>query len=353
MSARAEFSPAIQRLIDAGHAAPSADNSQPWRFCWDGKYLAVNYDGSRVAGKTFGPKEHATLLAMGALKENVLQMATFLGLEVEQTHSEEEKNYFQFEIKPQDRDISRAHQHPLFQRHTNRWPYDNKPISDRIIDSINNMSQGECRALVFTERGVIDSISRWVRIASEVRFQTREIHEFLGRSLRFTAEEASRGDGLDVRTLALPPGGKAFLRLIKGWDRLAFLNRFGCYKLLARMEAKPILQATSLVALVGPNDLDNVMNAGMLMERAWIHLNIQGIAAHPYYVITDQLQRLKRGRVPENLNSSIKAMESEIATMLRPKHDTIHILFRIGFPKKNPVRSVRLSTKMPTQFITR
>jgi hypothetical protein len=351
MTSRLDPPALIQTIVDAGHRAPSADNSQPWRFCWDGKYLSVKYDSQRVSGRTFGPEEHATLLAMGAVKENILQIACSLNLDIEEVHSKNVNVNFRFGLKFTGKVPGQTRDHPLFQRHTNRFPYDSKPIPRQIIESLNSFTNGQCRALVFTDREMINKVASWVRIASEVRFQSRDVHEFLGRSLRFSVEEASQGDGLDVRTLPLPPGGRTFLRFIKDWDRLAFLNRLGCYKILGLIEAKPVSEATNLLGVAGPDGSDNVVDAGMLMERIWIYLNSHGIAVHPYYVITDQLQRLKTGAIPANLSASIKSLESEIATILNPKYSSIHMLLRIGYPKTNPVRSLRLPSERIMEVI--
>ena len=335
----------VRTLVEAGHHAPSADNSQPWRFCWDGKHLSVRYDSQRVSGKTFGSEEHATLLAMGAVQENIVQMGNFLGVGLEPvkvvTFSDPQA-YFQFKPQPSDKQTVQTREHPLFERHTNRFPYTSTPMPKEIIESLKGMSQGQCWGLIFTDREEIERVARWIRIASEVRFQSRDIHEFLGRSLRFTTEEASQGDGLDVRTLPLPPGGRAFLRFIRDWDRLAFLNRFGLYKILGLMEGKPVSQATTLLAITGPNGSSNVLDAGALMERMWIYLNSHGIGVHPYYVVTDQLQRLKTGKIPGNLDPAIRGLQSEIATHFNFRNSSIHMLLRIGYPKKQPTRSLRL-----------
>jgi hypothetical protein len=351
MAARPDIPPPIRSIIDAGHSAPSADNSQPWRFCWDGNHLTVDYAVQRVSGKTFGPDEHATLLAMGAVKENILQMAKFLDVDVEQVQIDKASGYFRFKFKLSTKEPINAHEHPLFQRHTNRWSFDSRPIPSQIIESLSGMSYGQCRDLIFAERDMIKRIARWVRVASEVRFQSRDVHELLGVSLRFTAEEASRGDGLDVRTLPLPPGGRTFLHFVKDWDRLAVLNRFGCYKILGLIEAKPVSEAANMIAVVGPDGSDNTLDAGMLMERIWIYLNSLGIAVHPYYVITDQLHRLKKGRIPANLSASIKSLESEIAMITNVKGASIHMLFRIGYPKKQPIRSLRLPSEKITDVV--
>jgi hypothetical protein len=346
--------PSIRILIDAGRSAPSADNSQPWRFCWNGKHFVLTYDSQRASGKTFGPEEHATLLAMGAVKENILQLANFLEVQLDPIEDESRthtKAYFQFNLKSSHNRTTQSHKHPVFKRHTNRWPYDSEPIPSPIIERLNNISEGQCRALIFADREIIKRIATWVRVASEVRFQSRDVHELLGRSLRFGPEEASHGDGLDLRTLPLPLGGKTFLRLIKDWDRLALLNRVGCYKLLALMEAKAVSVAPTLAAIVGPNGSGNILDAGMLMERIWIYLNSHGVAVHPYYVIPDQLQRLKRGKISANLAAPINGLEREIANLLKRNLDSIHMLFRIGYPSKQPIRSLRLPMEKILEFI--
>jgi hypothetical protein len=351
MAARADIPPTIRSIIEAGRSAPSADNSQPWRFCWDGNRLAVNYDKQRVSGKTFGPNEHATLLAVGAVKENILQMANFLNVEAEEVHFNNSGPYFQFELRFSGKEILPMSEHPIFQRHTNRWPYNSKSIPAEVCESLKGISHGQCHALIFGDTALKKNIASWVRTASEIRFQSHDVHEFLGRSLRFNSEEVSQGDGLDVRTLPLPPGGRAFLRLIKDWDRMRFLNRLGCYKLLAMMEAKPVSDAANMLLIVGPDSPNDTLDAGRLMERVWIYLNARGIAVHPYYVITDQLQRLKTGRIVPHLRSSIEGLQSEIRTVFNAGHGMIHMLLRIGHPTEHPIRSLRLPSEKVTELI--
>ena len=343
--------PAVVRaLVDAGRAAPSADNSQPWLFRWDGRYLDIKYDRQRVHGKTFGPEEHPTLIAMGATGENIVQMASYLNVSVHQLGREEAKDYFRFEVQtleatpeamPEDR-------HPLYQRHTNRWPFASNPIPNNILDGLEGFSQGRCRVLVVNDRAQIRKIAGWVRTASEARFQSPDLHELFAKSLRFTAEEASQGDGLDVRTLPLPPGGRLVLRLMKDWERMRLLNRFRGYKIFAASEASAISNSANLMIIVGPNGWDNSLDAGMLMESTWIYLNSRGIAVQPYYVITDQLQRLSQSRIDSRLRSSIDALASDVEAFLGSTSETIHMLLRIGYPKKQPIRSFRL----PSEKIT-
>jgi hypothetical protein len=353
MTGRPEIPPPIRILLDAGHRAPSADNSQPWRFCWDGDVLTVSYDSKRLRGQTFGPNEHATLVTMGAVRENLVQMADWLGLEPILIPPENDSRLSAYaRIKLNHRKVlkTKIEQHHLFKRHTNRLSYARSPIAGDIIETLHTMTQGNCSILTLTDPELIHNIARWVRVAAEVRFQTRELHEFLGRSLRFTAKEVKHGDGLDVRTLNLPLGGTVFLRLMKNWSTLAFLNRFKFYSFLASVEAQLVLKCANVIAIVGPSTRDDdIFDAGSLMERAWIYLNSHGIAVQPYYVVTDQIERSKSRKVPEHLLSHIVKLRSEVAEFFNSAETTIHMLFRIGYPRTVPLRSMRLPLETVTE----
>jgi hypothetical protein len=118
------------------------------------------------------------------------------------------------------------------------------------------------------------------------------------------------------------------------------------------MEAKPISQAQTLLAIAGPDNSSDALDAGILMERIWIDLNSQGIAVHPYYVITDQLQRLQAGKVPVASSILIQRLRNELETSFKSTSLTLHMLFRVGYPKKTPVRSQRLPLERIVELST-
>ena len=66
-------------ILRAGIAAPSADNSQPWRFAWSGDdELALRIDPAR-SGRVSDARYILSDLAAGACLENVLVRARALG----------------------------------------------------------------------------------------------------------------------------------------------------------------------------------------------------------------------------------------------------------------------------------
>ena len=341
----------LDLLILAGRQAPSADNSQPWRFRYYDNKIAIEYDAERLAGRTFGANEPASLLSLGGVLENIQQAADFIGVDVTWHLKDEESvtNEVAHLILPlgwNDKQFEPEFDfsvHPLFSRHTNRFPYQANLIPSTLISGMNTLREGTAHIKLLDTSKDIKTMAAVARQASEVRFQTQEVHEWLARSLRFTKQEAARGDGLDLATIPLPPGGALFRRYIMDWKWMSRLNRLGVYKLMAALDVKPIEQAPIVIAFIGGSAREDIINVGQLLTRIWIDLNSKGIAVHPYYVVSDQLQRRLVGKVPAQLVSQIDKVAAQSAALLDLQdHECLHMLLRIGYPTRDPIRSKRL-----------
>jgi len=337
----------VKQLVKSAHAAPSGDNTQPWHFDWDGHSLIIRYDTNRVRGKTFPQKSAATHIAIGSLIENIHQFSMGANISYDLSlwpeHSEKLTAYAVISNIRANAHISENSKHPLFKRHTNRFPYKKDSVSESTIKLMTNSTEGDARIQVLNDKSLIKTAARLITNASEVRFQTQEVHEWLGRSFRFSAEDVRKSDGLDIKTLDLPLGGTLFLRFIRPWSRMQALNRIGAYKLLAAIDAAPIKAAPALVAFIAPQTPQGALDAGRLLTRTWIQLNAQGIAVQPYYVVADQLTRLVDKTVPSELIGQVKELKKQSQELFQLReNETLYMLFRIGYPTKDPVRSRRL-----------
>ncbi len=284
---------------------------------------------------------------MGAVIENVVQAAEAANLSTfawqYTTSPSGDGLHIRIEFDPQTLLANGLTDHPLFGRHTNRGAYRSQPIGNNVFSAIEPMVEGTARILALTKTPLVKKAAKLIGKASEARFQTREIHEWLGHSLRFTQEDACRGDGLDVATLNLPPGGSLMLRATKDWNTMARLNVIGAYKLFALVEAMAVSKAPALLAIIGPGGQEGCFTAGRLIQRAWIYLNSQGVAVHPYYVLPDQMERLTSGLVPDKLRRSVQELADQAKGMFSlAKDERLHMMLRIGLPRAKAVRSRRL-----------
>ena len=332
-------------LVEAGHRAPSADNNQPWHFQVERDRLTLRYDQTRCGTQGFGPNAHATLLAMGAVIENVLQAAEAARCEIAWDMAAgdfAESHYFQAQFDPAAVIPIEARQHPIFSRHTNRAPFRREPLADELQARISSMTESSAQVKLLTKPAEIRQMARITELASRARFQTREIHEWLGEALRFTQTDAERGDGLDVATLELPPGGGLLLQITKDWQRMASLNKLGAYKLFAAIEAAAIRKAPAMLVITGAEGATEALAAGRLMERVWLALEGKGVAVQPYYVVPDQLQRSRLGSVPHHLTAIVNHVSESVAELLGADDSLPHMILRVGYPKRDVIRSLRL-----------
>lgn len=334
-----------QAFAHCAHQAASADNSQPWIFSWDADVFVIAYDGPRVNDNTFPPLNPATLLAIGGCLENIETYAKASNLSLSCTYPLAERDgrfeFVRITLRPTV-DTTESTPVPNFCRHTNRHPYYSTPISLAVLKRIASWNRGSARIQTLTQPADLAALRKAVHRASEVRFQTREVHEWLGKSLRFDHQRNAH-DGLDVRTLALPPGGVQLLKLISDWDRMALLNKVGFYKVLSAVDSAPVGKGPALVAIVGGTEAMDVMDSGRLLNAVWTELNRQGLAVHPYYVIPDLLYRLREGLVPPALQPQAAAVKAETAHQLSlGPEETLHMLLRVGHPTRRCIPSQRL-----------
>ncbi len=329
----------VRFLVEAGRWAPSADNTQPWHFFWDGHELALKYDGKRIGPKGFQMHHRATLMAMGAVIENILQAASenHEGWDCSAPRDESEK-FFSIRLNETQQNLAPPSDLPLFKRQTSRLPF----TKERLPESFRDFLEDQSGLKTFEGKENLGLMEELVRKASMARFRTKEIHEWFAGSLRFGKDEVARGDGLDVSTFGLPPGGKALLRFISDWKRMGVLNSIGGYRFFSMMEAVSITKAGAVVAITGEPGMDQAIEAGRLMEQVWIEANANGLGVQPYFIVSDQLARLSEGLVPDELVGEVRSLESDVQRALELNGEILYMLLRVGFGKARPVRSVRL-----------
>jgi hypothetical protein len=338
-----KLSQQVAFLIEAAGSAPSADNSQPWCFEWDGQNLTA-----RVRRRGGFPADyHATTLALGAATENLSDALQLLGLNVSSWFLGSPGVDGVFARGP----VTEHSEIPAFngvllwkQRHTNRMPY--RPEIDASVAGeleTCRVNRVGVRALAGTG---IRQTAGWVKQASEVRFQTREVNEWFAASLRYGDSPEDRMSGLNVDTLALPPGGVGLLKLISDWDRLQWLNRMCAYKLFAAIEAANFQKAPLVVAIVGPSDRAAAFDAGRCLQRVWLRVTELGLSAHPYYVVADLLNRLGSHGVPDQCVPQSLALQDCIHAEYGHE-STLHCLLRVG----KPVGETQVSGRLPINEI--
>lgn len=333
----------INEFIQIITSAPSADNSQPWQFSEEDEKLIVKFHNRQNGANIFGPAGHGTLISAGAIHENIKSILSTIPADKELNVQVDQQPDWKIEI-PID-SINRSDlnyvSRRILARHTNRHPYRAFPSTHEI--PLASTEPSDTRITLLTEKNSIHALASSLRTCSEARFNDRELHEWLFSSIRWNDKEAQSGTGLDIATLHLPPGGRYFMKWIMPWERMQMLNGYGIYKILALADSSLMRQAPAVVAFSGGSSARDIWQAGCCMQRTWIDLNQAGIAVHPYYAITDLLNRLRNGKLNDDWKKPISRIQAKVKELLSLETDErLHMLFRIGLPTVVPVRSQRL-----------
>ena len=330
----------VKFLVEAGCASPSADNTQPWQFEWTGEELRLIYRPHGGSGNIFATDGHCADMTMGAVIENLMQAAMAANLVVNWRLNARSDVYLSGQV-PLDHPVpAAARDHPLFKRHTNRFDFLDAAVPQDILDSLARMREGSCTLLIAQESSAKTSLAGLVELASSVRFQLEDVHRWFSSVLRFSADARASGTGLDVESLGLPPGGTVLLSLIRDWNRLAVLNKFGMYRLLAKVEAAKIRQAPLIIGIVGVKSKADNIAAGRLMERVWISMTTSELAVQPFYVVSDVLDRTARNGLPDDLVDCGRQLTTGVARII-PEYTYLHMLLRVGWPARRAPRSDR------------
>jgi hypothetical protein len=327
----------IENIVELAVAAPSADNSQPWGFFGKGNQWQCKYHHFSKNNDPFGPVGHANLLATAALHQHLEMILSQSNCKM--SFNLNKTNWtIDFDLGEEIPSFAAS---SILGRHTNRHPF-RDGICIEKLDS-KKFSDVTIHRILDPER--IKQIANAICICSKVRFNDQELHKWLFGSLRFTENEVSQGDGLDLRTLPLPPGGISFMRFIAPWPRMAILNKIGMYRLMAILDSQLVVRAPALLVLSGPNSPDAVWSAGKALETIWIDLNRQGLAVHPYYVVTDIISRLDNSQLASNWKIMALQAKCQLADCLNLENEEkIHMILRVGYPTKDAVRSKRRAT---------
>jgi nitroreductase len=278
-------------ILGAGIAAPSADNSQPWRFAWcGGDDLELRIDADR-SGHVSDTRYVLSDLSAGACLENMLIHARSIG------HTA----HVQLFPLPEDEllvarihwrrdaglDIAEPLADAIGQRHTDRsFPW-RGPIS------------AETQARLDKQTVVIPGPRLWwprtprqrkaaldvIRLAETLRFRSPTLHAELFSSVRFDAGwHAACEEGLAPATLAVEAPMRPMFQALRHPAMMRTFNRLGAASILGWRSAwLPIRLSPGLCLLVIPSTArSDVLSAGRALQRVWLQATLEGLSVQPY-----------------------------------------------------------------------
>jgi hypothetical protein len=340
----------IQKILEAAIRAPSGENCQPWEFAVSEDEIGI-FNVPERDPSLFNARQRASMVAHGALIENIMIASSALGFDAQLTLFPETTNSDY--IATVALHAAEPGDEPLYQyikeRNTNRKQY--KPVALTpeqkavLAGRAGWLHTGEVR-LVETkhEKHIIcDAIS----LNDSIAFVNPHIHRFFFDHIRWDKREArERGDGLDIRTLEISPFQSIGFRLLKNWSLVTALNKVGLSKGIA-LKAKNLCRSASAIGIlmVEGDSRENYLSGGRLLQRVWLEAARMGLSFHPMAGIAFLMQRVIRGETEDLAQQHIRRLEianEKIRSIFKLKNETIVMIFRVGQGDPPSSRSERL-----------
>lgn len=329
----------ILEILSAGIQAPSADNSQPWKFKTDSDAIHAFYDVSRV-GMFFDYALSATYMSMGAVCENMVLHAGKLGLDAEvdvcMDHPMAVGHVFTLKLSKRDAAYdpladaipARATNRFLFRRGTN--------IAESELGDIAHalLSSPEYRVVWAREPVARKQLSRAVFQSDLVRFTHPLIHRGFHDTLRFGRDVEMSNDGLAAETLGIERPMLPLLRMLRPWGFARLLNGVGLHYFMAWRGGLLPMWASSRMGVIIASPTVDYFDMGRAFERVWLAATCAGLAFQPLGALPLLLFRWQ-DQADMGLSDKHKARLRQADAAWReaagaPGSDRLVMVFRVG-----------------------
>lgn len=316
--------------------APSAHNTQPWTLRVDDDALVLGWSPERELRVT-DPTRRDLWLSLGAFAEAVVIAARDLGHEVSVRWAIDARRQHAAVLtrapradRPGDSGSIAFDGTDLTARRTARGPYADPPVTAEQLSAIAAQAAvGECRLDLLAPEliaGLLPHADQW-------SYHSPAHVEELRAWLRLERDDpAYARDGLSAEALGLTEAQARALRMAlspTGWRVLA---RLGGPTMLARAGqqdglGRVVALHTESRAATAP---ERVAEAGRALLRTWLAAARHGLSVHPLSQLID-------------CPSTAPALDAAVPG---PQRRVLSV-FRMGTPRRPPVRAARLGDGPP------
>lgn len=343
----------ILKILDYAIWAPSGDNSQPWAFQINGDRLLI-YNLPNKDNPYLNFKQSGSHIAHGGLIENIVIAAPHFGYFAE---------VLLFPSSPAHKDLvasisfdkSRTYKSdPLFtfikERHTNRRPYENTPLTSEQRESILKTPEelGFGLFKLLESEGKKKIVGGAGALAEIVILENKMLHSYLFKDVVWTEkEEKEKRHGLYIKTMEFNPIQKILFRLASQRSLMKFAIQLGLPKFIAKEDSKLYATGSALGIVAMPDHTKyDAINAGRVIQRIWLKATAMGIALQPITATLFFGQRVLLGEDKDLISAHkdlIKRAYNDIKKEFDLNNETPYMMFRLGRAKPVSGRSSRIS----------
>ena len=276
--------------LAAARLAPSAHNTQPWRFQPDGRGVLLGWDAARElpAGDPHGDY---LLAGLGAAAESLALGAAAAGLvaQVRFAPCPARRVAGRVDLTPgaaPPADLALAAAIP--QRHTARLPFHDRAVPAAVLGRVGAAAERHgCHLVVVTGRRRVERIAALIEEGTARNLADPAVFAEFAGWLRPRPGDPRR-DGLPLDTLGLGWAGAAAARWALRPGPMRLLAAAGLHRTAARTQARLARRSPAFCLLVARSDEPAArFDGGRALLRGWLAATAAGLRVHPMTAAMD------------------------------------------------------------------
>jgi len=342
----------IEDIVEQACWAPSGGNVQPWKWIYKKGVLSLFHD-RHYSYSFLDFKNRGSFIGLGAALENVVQRASYHGLNAEISMvARDFEDLLIAQVQFYSYKGSTANEFlnlgaNLNMRLTNRLKSKVlKPIDEDLKVNISEHLEGTGFSVKWLEGEKLKKMAQIVGAVERQRILDPWGHEDFIAEARWTKEEAeSTRNGVDIRTLDIDESDLVGFKLIKDADAIAHLRKWDRGQALIKMSTDSLENSSALALLYcESHSAESVIKGGRLVERLWVYLNKKGLAYQPVSPATFMFARLRMEDDSSSpyLIKELKKLRREYLDLLElPESVNDLFLARLFYAEEPVVKSLR------------
>lgn len=345
----------LEELIEIANWAPSGGNIQPWIWVFDKKGVLHLFHDKVRSHSLLDYKGSGSLIAFGAALENLRLHAGKLGIDIEmKIHIHE----FEEDCVASIRFVSKQPQalpirfsdlvEGITLRCTNRKNKKRYFLSEKEKKELLETAEEDGVFVEWTEEE--EDLSKLAKVVGGMDrlrfFHDQGLVDFINEVRWTEAEAIEKKDGIDVATLELSGTEKAAMGLLKDPRTVKFFRKYLMGYGLTKISKDTITTASGIFLIkVDEYTPQNILKAGMVLQRIWIKANMIGLSVQPVSAMLFIFQRLlneKNVGFTKIEQNEILDLKKSFNTIFNKEGDKQEIfMFRVNKAGEPSVRSYR------------
>jgi len=277
------------QIIQAAIAAPSADNSQPFKFQWQADNSLSLWIDKLRSGKASDNRFVLSDIALGAVIENIAIQAFDFGFDPQINYfpnGQSDELYIaniKFGALANNQNEKSSLSKEIPKRCTDRrFPFKG-PISQSNKEAIDSAAHIHDSDIIwFDDKKSITKALPVIQKAESIRFKSKTLHQELFSTVKFGQENDE--EGMHISVLAIEKLAQPFFKLMKKWPFMNLINKIGGATMLGFRSVRIPIMFSPALLLITMNDKEriSVIKTGRAIQRVWLQATHCGLSVQPY-----------------------------------------------------------------------